>query len=119
MKLTSADKVLDLTMQQREAVARKVFAYEAVKEAITKAAGQGAGHVRIAQGLPVSLRSMKATKQLLAALKEAGYKAEWVDAVERERSNGKETGAFILYEELRISWAAVRIHSGPQSEAAE
>ncbi|EFO28604.1 copper amine oxidase domain-containing protein [Roseibium sp. TrichSKD4] len=69
MKLTAADRVLDLTMKQREAVARKVFSYEAVKDAITKAAGQGAGHVRLAQDLHASLRQTTAARQLVAALK--------------------------------------------------
>lgn len=117
MKLKNAADLAALTKERRESYAREIFDYEAVMSQIVDEATKGQGHLRIAQDLPASLRSMKAARQLVDKLKTAGYAVEWVEAVERERSNGAETGGFILYEELRVSWVAVRIHSGPQSEA--
>lgn len=117
MKLKNAKDLAALTNERREKYAREIFDYEAVMAAIIEQASKGQGHLRIAQDLPASLRPIKAARQLVERLKAAGYAVEWVEAVERERSNGQETGGFIQYEELRVSWVAVRIHSGPQSEA--
>jgi len=115
MKLTNAKDITQLTEERREKYAGEIFKYQTVMESIVKAASKGQGYIRISQNLSASLKNKKATRQLIKHLKDAGYNIEWVDAVERERSNGAETGGFIQYEEMRISWCNVRIHSGPQS----
>lgn len=119
MNLTPAKDTFKLTQERRETYAREIFAYETVTTAMIAAATRGEGYLRIAQTLAASLRSTKAAGQLIGKLKEAGYNVEWVDASIAERVNGNETGAFILFDELRITWAAIRIHSGPQAMPAD
>lgn len=119
MKITPAKDILTLTEERRETLARELFGYERVTENIVAAATKGEGYLRLAQTVAASLRTTKVARQLIEQLKTAGYQVEWVSASESERSNGKETGGFIQYEELRITWATVRIHSGPQVSAAE
>lgn len=119
MKLTNANQVQSLAMERREKYAAELFQYDKVMGQIITLASKGLGHLRIAQELPASLRNMKAASQLVNKLKEAGYSVEWVDAVEREKCNGAETGGFILYQELRITWVETRIHSGPQAMPAD
>lgn len=117
MKLTPAEKIFKVTDERREKYAKQIFKYEDVMAEIVKAASGGRGHIRIAQNLAASLKKTKAARQLLEHLKEAGYKPEWVAASDKERSNGKETGGFIQYEELRVRWTDIKIISGGQVEA--
>jgi len=111
-------KVIETMQQSREKKAKELFGYETVKESIVHASGQGFGHIRISQSLAADLSETKAAKLLVKQLKDAGYHLEWVTTIQREYSNGNETGGFIQYQELRISWAKVNIHSGPQIEVA-
>lgn len=114
MKLTSADAILALAQDRREVYAKEIFKYEDVNDLILAAATLGDSYLRIPQSMPVYLNNMKATRQLVTALREAGFTIEWVTASKPEKSNGKETGGFIIYDEMRISWDKVNIHSGPQ-----
>lgn len=115
-KLPDVVGVLELTEERREKYAKEVFAYATIKEAIIRAASQGKGYIRVSQTLAVSLSTTRAAKQLIEQIKLSNFKAEWVDTSHREMSNGKETGAFVQFRELRISWTQVNIHSGPQTE---
>lgn len=74
--------------------------------------------MRIAQNFAAKLKDTQAVKLLVENLKGGGYTVEWVTPIQRELSYGKETGAFIAHQELRISWVRVKIHSGPQVEIA-
>lgn len=118
MKLKSASAIEELALKQREAFALELFNYEKVSEDITAAAAQGIGYIRVMQELPINLNNTHAATQLVKRLKEAKFRVEWVDTALAERSNGKETGAFITYRELRIFWMNVHIYSGPQSDPA-
>ncbi|MBO9479796.1 hypothetical protein J7382_19850 [Shimia sp. R11_0] len=117
-KTADVVQVIETMNKSREKTAKELFGYEAVKEQIVRACGQGLGHVRIGQNLAANLKDTQAAKLLVENLKSGGYTVEWVTTTQREISNGKETGAFIEYQELRISWARVKIHSGPQAEIA-
>lgn len=113
MKLTPAKATLALAQDRREVYAREIFEYETVTSLIIAAATMGESYVRINQNMPVYLNGMKATRLLVAALQEADYKIEWVTASQPEKCNGRETGGFIKYEEMRISWDKVNVFSGP------
>ncbi|UOA30221.1 hypothetical protein [Pseudosulfitobacter sp. DSM 107133] len=117
-KIPDVVAVLELTNAYREKYAKTVFAYEDIKEAIVNAATQGRGYIRVSQTLAANLKETKAAKQLVNQLKLSNFNVEWVDTSLREKSNGQETGAFVQFQELRISWAKVKIHSGPQVETA-
>ena len=114
MKLVPAENTLALAHDRRQKYASEIFKYEVVEHAIIEASTKGESYVRIAQTMPVFLNQMKATRQLVQALQKANYKVQWVTASQPEKSNGRETGGFIIYEEMRISWDTVNIHSGPQ-----
>ncbi|MEL6170596.1 MAG: hypothetical protein AAFR02_01090 [Pseudomonadota bacterium] len=131
-KLTPASEIEAHTLAQRETFAAQIFAYEKIFREIKDAATNGLAYVRIGQTyepsdttlapieLPVTLLKTKAAKQLVKKLKAGGYTVKEVAAAERERDeHGRETGAFIAYDVMRISWSAVTIRSGGDEMPAD
>ena len=110
--------VIEAMTTYREKYAKNVFCYETVKAAIVDASCKGLAYIRISQSLAADISGTKAARLLVKHLKDDGYVVEWVSAIQREIINRQETGAFIQYRELRISWGKVNIHSGPQVETA-
>ena len=117
--MKDATALNNLMLQQREAYALKVFDYQTVMTAMQDAATAGDAYMRLVQKIPASLKSTKAAVLLVAKLKAAGYTVEWSEAVQHERVDDKVTGAFIRYEELRISWGAMHVTCGPLALPAE
>lgn len=109
MSFATAKELKRLAIERRDKYASKVFEYEAVKLAMTKAASAGAVYYQIKQEIPANLQEFEATKQLIEKLKDSGYKLEWIESVQHEKIEGRPTGAFIRYDELRISWGKVHI----------
>jgi len=117
-KIPDLITVIETMATHREKYAKTVFAYEEIKAEIIGAACKGMAYIRVSQTLAADLSRTKACTLLVQHLKEDGYMVEWVTAVQRERSGGQETGAFIQFREMRISWGQIKIHSGPQVETA-
>lgn len=121
MSLVKAETIETLTKRQREDHARKVYDFDRVATLIKEAATRGDVYVRITNRLDddegfsrvADLHTTEAAKSLTRKLVHAGYRAAWVQTSIEERSNGKQTGAFIALKELRIIWGSVKIHSGP------
>lgn len=120
----------EITNSRREDFAKKIFAYERIASMIKDAATKGQGYIRISQTyaderhprpvtLSASLKQTKAAKQLIERLKKEGYDVHWVATSLKERVGNHETGAFILFEEMRVSWCKIHIVSGPQEMPAE
>lgn len=101
---------------QREAMAKEVFAYEKIMQAMKDAATAGKNGIRVTQRDAVTLTATKAATALTSKLTKAGYVCKWEDTVTKEISGKSETGAFLTHEELSIEWGRMRRHGGGQSE---
>lgn len=127
MSIPKADTIQSQTKKRREEHALKVYNFGRVAQLIKDAATRGDLYVRIANHIEddegfsrvANLRHTAAAKSLTRKLTQAGYKATWVKTSIEERSNNRPTGAFIVIDELRITWGTVKIHSGPEESPAQ
>ena len=122
MSLPNANTIMSMSKDRREDHARKVYDFDRVAQLIREAATRGDVYVRVTNHIEddadfssvANLRHTEPAKSLTRKLTKAGYKASWVKTSLDERSNNRPTGAFIVIDELRITWGTVKIHSGPE-----
>ncbi len=97
------DAVRAETALAREALAADLYALDAVRALISKAAGQGSDEIRLPPPAPVDLRATKAAAVLVKHLADSGFCVRWdtrvVDA----------DGVAVALVELVVDWRAARV----------
>ena len=88
-----------LAAEKREVLAREVYDTGRVKLAITKAAAEGLGMLRMSAPIRASLRNTRAAAKLTVFLTKAGLSFQWEDLPPDPHHLGSETGS-----DLIIAW---------------
>ncbi len=95
----SAEVLRTLAAEKREELAREVYDTGRVKLAMTKAAAEGFGMLRVSAPIRASLRNTRAAAKLTAFLAKAGLTFQWEHITPDPNDLGAETGA-----DLVIAW---------------
>ena len=93
------EDLIEATRNARQRHARQLYKIESVQESIQAAAGEGAGHLHIAQKIPYTLKDTHAAKELLAWAKENNYSIHWTPKIKKLNA-----GVYQHYRELVIWW---------------
>lgn len=96
-------------IEEQERIAHDTFNLGNIAALIKSSASKGDNAVRISQNYIGDLRHTQAYKSLETKLKTAGYRTEWKETIEEQRSNGRKTGTFVVGVELYIFWGAMEI----------
>lgn len=94
-KLTVLERVQEMTRQAREREAGKLLTLDAVKKAISDAAGEGYSRAVIAPARPVDLTKTDTATATIAHLQKEGFRIEWEVRLQPDNTS---------YQALVISW---------------